>query len=257
MMNTPRLLTTLETHIENFRDAVHYWTGKNEKHAHTAPDANSTLLKPREGGMWRQPVLTCHFYMSHMPTVLCSFAHLGALKIHHNDEHDKPLPPPFTRFDRHVHSCEDVPKCRHCRREFMTWQALQTHIQTNCCALMWLACQDGTLSGTEVTSPLPPEPSLSATSALQTHSLEILDERPLVQQSPLRHFMLRCGWMAMISFPAACERLKHNCAYCEQWIGDGKMKLHYQRIHSDVWNRSGTLATLDGGVAKAGAVSPC
>ena len=116
MMNTPHLLTTLETHLESFRDAVHYWTGRNETPTHMPSDTNCALLKPREGGMWLQPVLTSCGVKPAMftcPACLLSFVNLGALKIHHHEAHDGPLPPPFSRFDRHVHSCEDVPKCRH------------------------------------------------------------------------------------------------------------------------------------------------
>ena len=168
----------------------------------------------------------------------------------------------------------DMPVCRHCGRDYITWFNLKRHIQKGHCARRWQsALNSQETSAIEPvsanTSIVPPtiqaqqsEPALQETDPHATAPV-LGEPMPAVSPSPsgpLLSAMLPVSpaqWLHFARRPEVQETLRHFCATCGQWLVSVKsIKLHYRHVHGDIYKRFCQTAAAD--CRKVGhLISPC
>ena len=245
MMHTTKLINTVQQNQWQLEKAVRHWQNiKARQKSEDSPD-NGSLLLPRKGGMWLQPVVTSRGVLPAQfmcPQCLLFFVDMRMLKKHHVDSHGTPLEPLLRNFDRFLHSRDDMPTCRHCEHEFQTWQALQGHILGNHCSAFWLKCQDPQQETEDTSSP--GQPTLEQGKMNERNFST--STGPVMCHDDLRNFLGTHGWPAIVQLRSMCMHLRSHCAICDQWTHPWKLKLHYRGSHSTIWQDYGIMVDSDG-----------
>ena len=256
MMHTTKLINTVQQNQWQLEKAVRHWQNiKARQKFEDSPD-NGSLLLPREGGMWLQPVVTSKGVLPAQfmcPQCLLFFVDMRMLKKHHVDSHGTPLEPLLRNFDRFLHSQDDMPTCRRCEHEFQTWQALQGHILGNHCSAFWLKCQDPQQETEDTSSP--GQPTLEQ--GKMNERIFSTSTGPVMCHDDLRSFLGTHGWPAIVQLRSICMHLRSHCAICDQWTHPWKLKLHYRGSHSTIWQDYGIMVDSDCSLIRRQAVTPC
>ena len=111
----------------------------------------------------------------------------------------------------------------------------------------------------EVSSPTPaphapesPDPSIPLAAHAPTFSI------PSCQDLQLRQHITQFGWPTIHRLHAKCTTLNSYCCVCHQWLADPtQLKVHFQRIHRDLWERYNADTTQACELLRAVMTSPC
>ena len=143
----------------------------------------------------------------------------AALKTHiakqHQDLHGETAGPQRPCFSKSADSQDGLPQCRHCKKQFPTWQLLERHITGGYCRVKPLHA-----SGPDDADDLSLQrgPSVVADTKLAHH--------PDLLQAFNTHKV-----NAVLHFPERYKYLQH-CLLCGQWVASSTViKTHYKGSH--------------------------
>ena len=81
---------------------------------------------------------------------------------------------------------------------------------------------------------------------------------PSCQDLQLRQHIAQFGWPTVHQLHAKCTTLNSYCCICHQWMADPtQLKVHFQRIHRDLWERYNADTTQACELLRAAMTSPC
>ena len=81
---------------------------------------------------------------------------------------------------------------------------------------------------------------------------------PSSQDQQLRQHIAQFGWPTVHQLRDQCTTLNSYCCVCNQWLADPtQLKVHFQRIHRDLWERYNADTTQACELLRASMTSPC
>ena len=105
-------------------------------------------------------------------------------------------------------------------------------------------------------APQDPEPPLDPSVPLAPPTPTI--STPSSQDLQLRQHIAQFGWPTVHQLRDQCTTLNSYCCVCHQWLADPtQLKVHFQRIHRDLWERYNTDTTQACELLRAVMTSPC
>ena len=167
----------------------------------------------------------------------------AALKTHiakqHQDLHAEKAGPQRPCFSKSADSQDGLPQCRHCKKQFPTWQLLERHITGGYCRVKPLQApgpdDDDDLS-------LQRGPSVVAGIKLAHHP-DLLQALHAHKVNAVLHFSERHNYL-------------QRCLLCGQWVASSTViKTHYKGSHPQAFKLSSQAIKLCSSFSSAG--SPC
>ena len=142
-------------------------------------------------------------------------------------------------FSKTADSQDGLPKCRHCKKHFPTWQLLERHIIKGYCRV----------------KPLPaPNPDAADELSLQSGPSTVADVK-LAHHPDLLHAFSTYRVNAVLHISER-HRYMQRCLLCGQWVASpAVMKTHYEGSHPHAFKLSSKATQLCSSFSSAG--SPC
>ena len=167
----------------------------------------------------------------------------AALKTHlakqHKDLQDETDGAQRPSFSKIADSQDGLPQCRHCKKQFPTWQLLERHITGGYCRVKPLPAP-GPVDVDELS--LQQGPSVVADAKLAHHP-DLLQAFNAYKVNAVLHFPER-------------HRYLQRCLLCGQWVASPTViKTHYKGSHPQAFQLSSQATKLCSSFSSAG--SPC